>query len=53
MRMPYPLMDHNPVKAPKQQHMRPSRAHAHGSQAKPAGHRRDKKWGNRPKSGNR
>ncbi|MBL0046735.1 MAG: DEAD/DEAH box helicase [Bacteroidetes bacterium] len=49
----YPLMDHNPVKAPKQQHMRPSRAHTHASQAKPAGHSRDKKWGNRPKSGNR
>lgn len=49
----YPLMDHNPVKAPKQQHMRPSRAHTHGSQAKPAGHSSDKKWGNRPKSGNR
>lgn len=49
----YPLMDHNPVKAPKQQHMRPSRAHTQASQAKPAGHSRDKKWGNRPKSGNR
>jgi ATP-dependent RNA helicase RhlE len=49
----YPLMDHNPVKAPKQQHMRPSRAHSQGSQAKPAGHSRDKKWGNKPKTGNR
>ena len=42
----YPLMDHNPVKAPKQQHMRSSRPHS--SQPKPAGHSSAKKWGNKP-----
>jgi ATP-dependent RNA helicase RhlE len=42
----YPLLDHNPVKAPKQEHRRPSRGHT--PQAKPAGHSSTKKWGSRP-----
>ena len=48
----YPLMDHNPVKAPKQQHMRPSRGHnataKSSNQSKPAGHSNARKWGNKP-----
>lgn len=51
----FPLMDHNPVKAPKQQHMRPSRGHqahskpaGHSTQAKPAGHSNARKWGSKP-----
>ncbi len=39
----FPLMDHNPVKEAKTQHSRGRQQH--GSQAKPAGHSRAKKWG--------
>jgi ATP-dependent RNA helicase RhlE len=44
---PFPLLDHNPVKAPKQQHRSRNSGH---SRPKPAGNSSSKKWYGKPKS---
>jgi ATP-dependent RNA helicase RhlE len=45
---PFPLMDHNPVKAPKQQQGRGNTGH---SRPKPTSNSNKKKWVPRPKTG--
>lgn len=57
----YPLIDHNPIPAPKQQFQRRGNSQGHSnhsqaksgnhSQAKPAGNINKKKWFGKPKSG--
>jgi ATP-dependent RNA helicase RhlE len=44
---PFPLMDHNPVKAPKQQYGRGNSGHA---RPKPPGNNNTKKWFGKPKA---
>ncbi len=44
---PFPLMDHNPEKAPKQQQGKGNSGH---SRPKPAGNKKQKKWYGKPKT---
>jgi len=50
---PYPLMDHNPVKAPKQQRENPNRPHRNSSESNSAGNNNKKKWFGKPRTASR
>ena len=50
---PFPLMDNNPVKAPKQQRNNSNRSSRSATVSKPSGNNNKKKWFGKPKGFNR
>jgi hypothetical protein len=46
-------MDHNPVKAPKQQRENPNRPHRNSSDSNSAGNNNKKKWFGKPRTASR